>query len=112
MTSDKSELRAALEHLDQRIADEYRRLAGYGIDPAVAADRARRMYHAQRETVLDALVALHRTQPTSMVVSLEEFRKLRAFHPSELSARLKAAVRDARMAPGHEHLNRLMEDEG
>ncbi len=35
----------------------------------------------------------------------------RAYHPSELPAYLMAAIRETRMAPEHDHLNALMDDE-
>ena len=35
----------------------------------------------------------------------------RAYRPDELPSHLVAAIRDAKMAPEHDHLNALMEDD-
>jgi hypothetical protein len=56
---------------------------------------------------------------TGYYVSADDFERLerflaasrRPYHPSELPDHLKAAVRDARMSPAHNHLNALLDDE-
>ena len=34
----------------------------------------------------------------------------RSYHPGELPEHLKAAIKDAKMAPEHDHLNALLDD--
>ena len=48
--------------------------------------------------------------PTNMATASATSTR-RAYHPSELPPHLMAAIREARMAPEHDHLNALMDDE-
>jgi hypothetical protein len=48
-----------------------------------------------------------------VTLTLDELRARRAHHPNELPSHMKDAVRDARMAPEHKHLDALMQpDQG
>ncbi len=55
---------------------------------------------------------------TGYFLSAEDFHRVeqilaasrRPYHPSELPDHLKAAVRDARMAREHDHLNALLDE--
>jgi hypothetical protein len=89
MTSDNPELQKRLWALDHKVGEDYRKLVRGGVDPTTAAARARRLHQAECDKVLDALAAAQRAQPTEPVVPLAEFRKMRAFHPDDLQARLK-----------------------
>jgi hypothetical protein len=61
------------------------------------------------DLISEATMLLGRSYEERVNCDLRRIGKdLRAYHPSELPERLKDAVRDARMAPEHDHLDALM----
>lgn len=84
-----------------------------------ATDFCRNFATYQRQVQREPIEVRSHEKVTGYYVSAETFQRVeqilaasrRPYHPSELPAHLKAAIRDARMAPEHDHLNALLDDE-
>jgi hypothetical protein len=83
-----------------------------------ATDFQRNFASYQRMVQRETIEVRSHEKVTGYYVSPETFERIeqilaasrRAYHPSELPAHLKAAIRDARMGPEHNHLNALLDD--
>ena len=72
----------------------------------------------QRRVQREPIEVRSHEKVTGYYVSAEDFQRVediltssrRPYHPTELPSHLLAAVRDARMASEHDHLNSLMDD--
>jgi len=72
----------------------------------------------QRSVQVEPIEVRAHEKVTGYFLSAEVFERVaqilaasrRRYHPSELPEHLKAAIRDARMRPEHNHLNALMDD--
>lgn len=72
----------------------------------------------QRRVQREPIQVRSHDKVTGYYVSAEDFERIerilassrQPYHPTELPAHLKAAIREARMASEHEHLNSLMDD--
>ena len=83
-----------------------------------ATDFCRNFATYQRQVQRETIEVRSHEKVTGYYISPETFHRLeellaasrRPYHPSELPEHLKDAVRDAHMAPEHDHLNALLDD--
>jgi prevent-host-death family protein len=72
----------------------------------------------QRQVQREPIEVQSHGKTTGYFISAEDFERVqrvlaesrKAYHPAELPAHLRKAVKRARMAPEHAKLNRLLED--
>jgi hypothetical protein len=83
-----------------------------------ATEFHRNFANYQRRVQREPIEVRSHEKVTGYFVSAETFARIeqillasrRRYHPSELPPNLKAAIRDARMEPEHDHLNALMDE--
>jgi hypothetical protein len=83
-----------------------------------ATEFTRNFSSYQRSVRVEPIEVQSHEKVTGYFLSPEAFERVtqillasrRAYHPSELPEHLKAAIKDARMAPEHDHLNALLDD--
>jgi hypothetical protein len=85
----------------------------------VTASEFRRNFAEHQRTVQrEPIEVRHHEKVTGYFVSAETFERIgqilaasrRPYHPTELPAHLKEAIRDARMGAEHDHLNALLDE--
>ena len=72
----------------------------------------------QRRVQREPIEVRSHEKVTGYYISAEDYARVEEilaaarhrYHPSELPPHLKAAIREARMGPEHDHLNELMDD--
>jgi hypothetical protein len=83
-----------------------------------ATEFTRNFSSYQRSVRVEPIEVQSHEKVTGYFLSPEAFERVtqillasrRAHHPSELPEHLKAAIKDARMAPEHDYLNALLDD--
>jgi len=86
--------------------------------PVAATEFCRNFATYQRHVQREPIQVQSHGKTTGYFVSAEEFERVqrilaesrKAYHPAELPAHLREAVRGARMAPKHAPLDRLFEE--
>jgi hypothetical protein len=83
-----------------------------------ATEFTRNFSSYQRSVRVEPIEVQSHDKVTGYFLSPEHFERVkeillasrRAYHPSELPRHVMAAIKDAKMAPEHDHLNALLDD--